>query len=107
MFIVGTTSSNIPHRPERCMKGFRDFLAPFCNSVLIYDDYHDVLKYFVDDEGIIVPIFSFTEFFTIDNIYEKLTKDQELYNNYIKRQKKWATNNTLYKQFTKLFKEWL
>lgn len=105
-FIFGTTSSNIPHRPEKCMKGFRDFLAPFCNSVLIYDNYPDVLKYFTDSEGVVVPIYNYSDWTTINKIYDELTNNLDLYNNYIERQKQWAMNNTLYKQFLRLFKEW-
>jgi len=106
-FILGTTSSVIPTREERCMKGFRDWLAPFCNSVLIYDDYHDVMTYFVDDSGVVVPIYSFRKLATINGLYNDLTSDKELYSSFIDRQRNWALKNTVYQQFTRLFQRWL
>src|SRR5690606_26991256 len=60
---LGTTTRCIEGLPHRSMKGFRDWIAPFCDTVLIYDDYIDI----VNNLKYLVPIYRYQD---VDNIYE-------------------------------------
>lgn len=76
----------------RTMKGFRDWIGPACGSVLIYDDHPDVIRKYP------CPTYPYDDYAKIPEIvagidYEKVLLEQQ----------DWIKNNTLEKQFMRLF----
>jgi hypothetical protein len=57
-FTLGTTSHDNPK--FHGMKGFRDWIGPFLGSLLIYDDYKDVIKRY--DGRNTVPVYPYDDF---------------------------------------------
>ena len=82
------------------MKGFRDWIAPFCNTPLIYDDYPDIL-----DIGPIIPTYKYGEWATAGKLIRELQEDKDRYNSLIEQQKEWCLDNTLERQLLKIFKD--
>lgn len=83
---------------NRSMKGYRDWISPFTNTVLIYDDYPDIL----DIGKYIVPIYRYLDYKDCINLINAIDEDSKLYNEILLRQKEWARNNTLEKQIDKI-----
>ena len=83
---------------DRTTKGWRDWLAPFCNNVLIYDDFPDM----VDIGPDILPTYKYLDQNEVAALCLKLGNDLMLYNEYIEKQRKWALDNTLEKQIEKI-----
>jgi len=98
---LGTTVSCMAS-DLRSMKGFRDWLAPFCGTVLIYDDYPDIT-----DIGDFIPIYEYGQWGQIKTIVDELKSDLDRYHTLIGQQREWALENTLEKQFIRIFKEHL
>lgn len=98
---IGTTTACMASE-IRSMKGFRDWLAPFCNSVLIYDDFVDIV-----DIGDFIPLYNYGEWGQIKELIDKLKSDSVTYNKLIEAQKKWTIQNTLERQFIRIFKAFL
>jgi hypothetical protein len=99
-FTLGTTSHNRPElTKEGTMKGFRDWIGPILNSLLIYDNHPNIIKLFPVDY---IPLYSYGKFDEILNIVDQLKKDTWLYKFFLSQQKKWAIDNTIDKQLYKL-----
>jgi hypothetical protein len=75
---------------QRSMKGFRDWMGPICGTVLIYDDYPDVIKKYTT-----CPIYKYDNFNTIAELFDRLVSDPELYSRTLAEQLEWAKNNTI------------
>ncbi len=85
---LGHTVSVWENRP-RSMKGFRDWIAPFCDTVLIYDNYPDII-----DIGV-VPTYEFKNPDSAKALIERLKNEPEFYAGILKMQKEWAYAHTL------------
>lgn len=96
-FVLGHTTPVFSSR-DRTMKGWRDWLAPFCYTVLIYDDYPDILDIGQD----IVPTYTYLDQNSVVNLVKKIYDNPTLYNTYLLKQRDWALNNTLEKQLTRI-----
>lgn len=78
---------------NRSMKGFRDWLGPICGTVLIYDNYPDVLTQYP-----VVPTYNYDDFETIADLANTLIDDPELYKRTLDEQMAWIRQNTIAKQ---------
>ena len=83
---------------QRSMKGFRDWIAPFCGTVLIYDDYPDIID--IGEE--IVPTYQYIQIESAIKLINKLKNDSALYAKYLRVQKKWAIENSLEAQLIRI-----
>lgn len=93
LITLGTTSDNIGGTPwdRHACKGFRDWIGPFCGSVLIYDD----SPYIMQKYGDVVPYYEYKNIHSIFNIYTKLIKDNQYREQLLKKQRDWARQNTI------------
>lgn len=89
-FVLGTSSPC--WWTNRSVKGFRDWLGPICGTVLIYDDYPDVVKKYP------CPIYPYEDFQAISELMEGIWSDQEQYNKILAEQVAWAQDNTIVNQ---------
>jgi hypothetical protein len=96
--VLGTTSPVLGGL--RTMKGFRDWIAPFCNAVLIYDDYPDMLE--LSD---LVPTYKYGDAQGVRSLACKLQCNKDLHQEYVAKQKEWALNHTIEDQFETILKE--
>lgn len=90
----------------RTMKGFRDWIAPFCGTILIYDDYPDIVNEFSSEK--IVPIYPYMnecEVKSVLNLLKESGKNSFIYQALLDKQKKWAKLNTMEAQLEKIFLE--
>jgi hypothetical protein len=101
-FHLGTTSPSWT-TGIRTMKGFRDWLAPALNTLLIYDDFPEIRKKF--GGGYIVPLYDYNYFESAEILMEYIRNDKELYKHLLKMQKTWIEYNTLEKQFLRKFRK--
>ncbi len=85
----------------RSLKGFRDWIAPLCGNVLIYDDHPQLLK----DWESIVPFYGYGDFESLCNLYRHLCFDEIVYNRYVNKQLKWIENNYLETQLLNVLKD--
>lgn len=92
---LGTTSPS--WTGVRTMKGFRDFVSPFCGTPLIYDSHPDVVRKYP-----CVPTYDYDNFDSILELFRELYSDKDKYYKTVDEQKTWARENTIYKQFKKL-----
>lgn len=98
--VLGTTSP--AWSDTRTMKGFRDFLAPFFGSLLIYDNHPQILEEYNINNCI--PIYDYENFNTILELIEKIkTKD---YKELVENQKKEFKNFSIEEQLKKLFNKY-
>lgn len=88
---------------KRTMKGFRDWIAPFCGTVLIYDDYQDILNEFGRDG--ILPIYRYADRHSMNETIERLKNDPVWYSSLLTKQKEWAQAHTVDVQMEKVFEE--
>lgn len=88
---LGTTSPSWTR--FRTMKGFRDWLAPFTNTILIYDNHPDVIKKYP------VPIYDYHDFEDCSNLIKKIVSlsDQEKIE-ILEKQKDWAWTHSIENQ---------
>jgi hypothetical protein len=100
-FHLGTTSPSWT-KGIRTMKGFRDWLAPALNTLLIYDNHSDIMSKY--GGGAIVPLYSYNSFESADYLMWLLREDKERYEYILKHQKLWVSHNTLEKQFMRKLK---
>ena len=98
---LGTTTSCMSSE-LRSMKGFRDWIAPLCGSLLIYDNFPDVV-----DIGSFIPIYRYGHWQEAAQIIKDLKNNTSLYNMLIKKQRRWVLDNTLDKQLIRIFEEHL
>jgi hypothetical protein len=94
-FVLGTTSpcwwSN------RSMKGFRDWVGPICGTVLIYDNYPDVIKKYP-----VCPTYNYDDFNSIEDLVTKIWSDPVLYKKILDGQIEWIKENTIAIQLFKV-----
>jgi len=97
-FVLGTTS------PcwwiNRSVKGFRDWLGPLCGTVLIYDNYPDVVKKYP------CPIYDYDNLNTIAELMESIWNDPIKYQQILNEQVAWVKENTIAKQLYNRFKQY-
>jgi len=75
---------------QRSMKGFRDWIGPICGTVLIYDNYPDVLKKYPT-----CPIYDYDKFETIVDRINELVNNPEHYYAVLATQLSWIKENTI------------
>ena len=95
-FTLGTSSHNDPLQ-HRGSKGFRDWVGPFCHSLLIYDDYPDVIKHRWP-----CPIYKFGDFEHITRIADWWKANPGYIEVKLKEQQAWAMANSIEKQIVQL-----
>jgi hypothetical protein len=93
---LGTTSHTIPN--FHGIKGFRDWIGPFTNTPLIYDDWHLVQKLYGD----IVPYYRYNHPEDIVDLFYKVDGNFEIIN----KQQLWAIENTIDKQLCRLLQKY-
>lgn len=97
-FTLGTTSSSERRLSKatflRSMKGFRDWLGPACGNVLIYDNHPDIIKKYP------CPLYDYDKPETIFGLIKNID-----YAKVLTEQQDWLLDNTLEKQFLRLFKK--
>ena len=79
----------------RCMKGVKDFLAPFLNAILIYDDYYWNTIFYKD----VFPLYKYDDFETIKETFDEVTKDLTKKIEIINKQKEWIKKHAFFNQF--------
>ena len=98
-FALGHTTP-VHDNKARSMKGFRDWLAPALDCLLIYDDYPDIR----DLE--IVPTYKYLDAGEVIRLTDLLRNNPKLYQDFLEKQKKWAWDNSLEQQIERLFKKY-
>jgi hypothetical protein len=93
---LGTSSPCINDWTKRSNKGFRDWIAPFCGTLLIYDDIEEIR----DIE--IVPTFKYGSICHLYECVDNVLANPPAMQPKIEAQRKWALENTLEKQFEKI-----
>ena len=101
---LGTTSPGCD--VDRNGKGFRDWIAPFLNVVLIHDDF---LSYYsqnnlFDSYDDVVPMYEYKNYDEIIDLVKCIKKDRNLYERLLISQRNCSLNNTLEKQIYKAIK---
>lgn len=96
---LGTSSHDNPEIFGR--KGFRDAIGPFLGSILIYDDYKDVVADYL--VGGIMPMYGYGKFEELSAIKEYLDNNPTHRDFYIERQKEFFTKNTIDEQLVGKF----
>lgn len=100
-FTLGTTSHDNP--AFHGMKGFRDWIGPFMGSLLIYDDYPEIISKF--DGGATVPIYGYGNFEELIEVANYFTINKTHYNALLEKQKEWARKNTIEEQLLYLLEK--
>lgn len=88
---LGTSSHDNPAFFGR--KGFRDAIAPFLGSVLIYDDFKDVVEDYL--VGGIMPMYGYEKFEELPAILDYLNNNPTHRNFYIEKQKEFFDKNSI------------
>lgn len=98
--ILGTTSPAATK--NRTMKGFRDFIAPFCGSLLIYDNHPQVMKrYFANQE---VDFYDYNSLDTLSRLIDNiLSLNKNQYREKVNFQKECFKKHSLEKQLKVIF----
>jgi hypothetical protein len=99
---LGTTTCCIGYGP-RSMKGFRDYIGPLCNSLLMCDNYRDIVESLSD----IIPTYKYMHFDDLSETYDKLVllSNGNEYKKYIEIQKDWVINHSLDVQLLDILQE--
>lgn len=95
--VLGTSSHNISNTAQY-RKGFRDFIGPFCDIPIIYDNYHEAIR----DWGPIMPYYKFGDFREIVTLTDSLLSFHKIYNHFVYKQQNYARNNSIDKQLYRL-----
>ncbi len=99
-FCLGTTSHNRAELTKLgCMKGFRDWIAPVLDCLLIYDDHPNIMSVFNQDN--IIPTYKYDDLTTLSKVYEEYWLNEK-YFDLLGRQKEWTINNTIERQLVEL-----
>lgn len=98
--VLGTTSPACTK--ARTMKGFRDFLAPFYHSLLIYDNHPQILsRYFPNGE---VDIYEYEDIHSLYNVIDNIrSMSRQQYCDRIRYQKECFEKKSIEKQLKILF----
>jgi hypothetical protein len=97
-FCLGTTSPSWTAH-VRTMKGFRDWIAPLCGTVLIYDNHPDVVRKFT-----CVPLYEYGNHQAVIDLADKIRGDGS-YHDILVKQREWVVNNTIEKQLLRRLQE--
>lgn len=95
-FTLGITHSSHSGHPVRSIKAFRDWIGPLCNSVLVYDDHPQMVKYFSD----IIPFYKYND---VDSLLRTIDTIDP---NIILAQQEWISKNLLETQLTSIFERY-
>lgn len=99
--ILGSTSPSWTGN-IRTMKGYRDYIAPFLNSILIYDNHPQIEKLYFNND--IVPKYDYNNLESIIELINKIKQMSKLdYNNLLQIQKEHFKYDSLEKQYYDLF----
>lgn len=98
LICLGTSSPCTNYWHKRSMKGFRDWIAPFCDTVLIYDDINEIR---LTD---VVPMYKYDDMESLFGLIEEMKNDADKRSFYIEKQKHWAVNNTIDNQLTNILR---
>ena len=99
-FVIGHTMSPYPGVYDRSMKGFRDWIGAFCNTVLVYDNHPDIEKYFGD----FVPVYDYNNIASLLKVTQKLICNPKKYIDTLEAQKSWVKDNTIELQLERFIK---
>ncbi len=99
---IGSTSpvfgnDEVHAKHVRSMKGARDWIAPFHNTVLIYDNFDEVVNRWHS-----TVLYNYFSPSTICDAYEYIQRVGS--KDILERQRQWAVENTLDKQFSRFIK---
>lgn len=81
-FTLGVTHAVWGAYEKRSAKGFRDYIAGECGTLLIADDYQDMMQF-----SDIVPIYPFNDYLKAIELMNYYEKNQQKYQNLIEKQK--------------------
>lgn len=96
-YTIGHTTPLICFPNKRSMKGFRDWIGPFCGTPLIYDDFTDIINRISND---ILPTYKYCDASSVVELINSIS--EEKYKSLIEKQKEWARQNSLEKQIEKI-----
>lgn len=96
---LGTTSP-AGQDDIRTMKGFRDWIAPFFGTMLLYDD-HPEMKW----ASTVLPTYNYNDFDEIKDFIIDVKNYTAMHKQYVKQQKQFILNHTIEKQLISLFKK--
>lgn len=95
-YTIGITheSQGLSNNNKRSMKGMRDWIGTFCDTLLIYDDYPDIID--ID----CVPIYEFDNPQSCLKLMNSISNEE--YVNLLQKQKCWLTEHTMERQLEKI-----
>jgi hypothetical protein len=96
---IGTTSP-AGQDDIRTMKGFRDWIAPFFGTVLVYDDHPEM-----NWASSVLPRYDYNDFPDLKAFIIDVKHYPDLSKQYIKKQKAFILNHTIEKQLINLFRK--
>jgi hypothetical protein len=98
---LGTTSHNNSAISRMgCMKGWRDWISPFLNCLLIYDDHQNIQEAY--NKNNIIPTYKYDNFNEIKDLVMFYKNNTNIYHEKLLAQRKWAKDNTIDKQLVSL-----
>ncbi len=100
-FALGHTTP-VHDNKARSTKGFRDWIAPECGTVLIYDDHEDMRAIGPD----ILPLYRYLDAGQVVNLVRMFDDTPGMYEKYLVTQQKWAWDNTIERQLERIFKKY-
>lgn len=98
---LGTTTPSSD--PERNGKGFRDWIAPHLNCLLIHDDYEGYVDVFKD----IVPMYTYGDIDGCTALIRDILDNREKYDDIIKKQVDFAYHNTIELQLLRAYNKYI
>ncbi len=105
---LGTTSSSWDQgRTQRTMKGFRDWISPWLNTVLIYDKHSDIMTGTdaFESYSSSVPLYEYDSFQSIIDLTNELKNTPTEYCRWLEKQRQYSVDNTIEKQLLFLFRK--
>ena len=100
-YTLETSSHNNPQL-KNCVKGFRTFLGAETNTLLMCDDNPDIIRYYDDPQGRMIPIYKYGNFQEIIDLADYYDSHPAERNLLITRQRDWVRQNTIEKQLKRL-----
>lgn len=100
-FNLGTSSHhNKSFTDMGCIKGWREWISPFFNCLLIHDNHKNIQEIYNINN--IVPTYKYGDFQSIIDIANKLKSNNTYYKFLLEQQKNWSKSHTIDKQLTNL-----
>jgi len=97
-FILGTTSSVWTGKP-RTMKGLRETMAPLCGTLLLTDDYPDMMSI-----GNFIPIYKYGFMNMAVDIIERYSRSKDLFLYSLSKQREWAKEVVMENQLSRILR---